>query len=166
MPARGPVNYQSLVIISLALHFSLLIYVFILYYLGYSNHWFLWTPDFRLFPGYVRLFYIFVPLSITMAALALLFPKLASRRTQAQNLGAIVPSSGLFYNFTPLTPEIQSHTIIRMAIAESVAILGFVLGYLNHAPLVAVPFVLAGLVVQFLVGPVFGRMSSRSDSLS
>lgn len=163
MQTRGPIPFLSLAIISLALHFALIIFLFILYFLGFSDGWQSWSTAWRVLPEHQWMLMAFGPLSLSMAGLALFFPKISPLKdAAAPTAGAVTPSSGLFYNFTPLTPAVHTNTIIRMALAESVAIFGFVLGFLNRAPLVAVPFIVFALIVQFTVGPLFGKMAGRS----
>ena len=166
MQVRGFANYLTLVIISLALHFALLIFLIVLYFLGSSDQWVNWSTGWRIFPENRWLLFAFAPLSLSMAALALYFPRVNPGSDQDRGVGTEAnPSGGLFYRFEPLTMAVQGGTIIRMGIAETIAIFGFVLGFLNRAPLVALPFIASSLLVQFAVGPIFGRMLGRSDSL-
>ncbi len=47
----------------------------------------------------------------------------------------------------------MSQPIVRMALAESVAIYGFVAAFLNHSFLLIVPFAVWALILQIFVGP-------------
>ncbi len=139
-----------LLIISVALHSSILLYVFILYFLSSQGGQLDWASGWRNFPEHRILLYVFCVLSGAMAVLAFSLP-------------ALVKSESGF-SFNPLNQRTQQLTIARMALAESIAIFGFVLGFLNRAPLVAVPFAAVALFVQFLVGPIWGKLAKGPAS--
>lgn len=74
----------------------------------------------------------------------------------SQDLAAGYPgssSSKLFYNWNAFTPAMATTTIVRLALAESIGILGFVLGHLNGSVMNMVPFLVVALFLQFLWSP-------------
>ncbi len=106
-------------IVALALHFSILIYVFVIYFLSQNSNPDEWVMAFRILPDQL----MFV---IALAAFSLV-------------------NTGMAIFFKPLIP--------RMALAESIAIFGFLAAFLNHSFLLIVPFALWSLILQIFVGP-------------
>lgn len=131
-------------IIAAALHVSILIYVGIAYFLANANGW---TMDWRVDPDKAVILYALAAAAFMSAALALMAPRIFFKDPQAAQ------ETPLFFDFSQVTPRIQTATILRMALAESVAIYGLVLAFLNQSFLVIVPFAVVGVFLQFLVGP-------------
>jgi len=149
---RKPIPYLPLAIIGFAMHLSILIYAFVLYYLSISSPG--WVFSWRVFPDNRVMLYVFGAMALSCAGFALAAP-LVIKPTVPN--GSVQPAS-LFLNFSPPTTKVQQITIVRMAIAEVAAILGLVLAFLNQSVLLAVPFLVLGLIVQFIVGPIGGKI--------
>ena len=145
---KKPQSLRQLKIVSIAIHFSVLFYVFIVFFLAKSEAWtpVEFTEMLRL--EHELLFYILIGLSGVMFLLSLMAPQFIrvadSSRSQPQ---------GIFLDFTNFTPRIFTVTILRLAFAESIAIFGFVLAFLNQSPWFILPFAIVSLIVQILVGP-------------
>lgn len=131
-------------VIAGALHASILVYVGIAYFLANAGGW---AMDWRIDPDSAVILYALSGASFMDAALALMAPRVFFKDPQATQ------EAPLFYDFSQVTPRIQSATIVRMALAESVAIFGLVLAMLNKSFLMILPFAAVGVILQFLVGP-------------
>lgn len=140
-------------IIALALHVSILFYGGVVIYLAHINHW---VSSWALSSTHETLLLAFVVVSIVTGAVAVFFPRLR-KGSHPPLQGAEVISSPLFFDFTQVTTEIQTLTIVRMALAEAVAIFGMALSFITQSPTWILPFGAASLLLQVLVGP-FGRM--------
>lgn len=114
---------QSMKVIALALHMSILMYGVVLYFLLLQTHAEDWTMGFRILADKQIL-------TVVMVGLALL-------------------ATGVAIFMKPL--------IIRMALAESVAIYGFIAAYLNFSFAIFFPFALWALILQIYVGPWIQR---------
>lgn len=110
-------------IIALALHFSILMYVLVLFILSQNSIADEWIMGFRILPDQK----MFV---IALAVFSLM-------------------NTGVAIFLKPLIP--------RMALAESIAIFGFLAAFLNHSFLLVVPFALWALILQISVGPWFEK---------
>ncbi len=108
-------------VIALALHFSILIYVLVIFILAKNSLANEWVMTFRILPDQKILVFVLV-------AFALI-------------------NTGVSVFVKPLIP--------RMALAESVAIFGFMTAFLNHSFLLVVPFAAWALILQIAVGPWF-----------
>lgn len=139
-------------IIALALHISTLVYGGVIFILAQSNRW---VSSWSLTPGMQILLYILLGSALICGGISILWPRLlkAERPTSP---GAAIEPTPLFYDFSQTTPAIQTATIVRMALAEAVAIFGMVLSLITQSPTWIIPFGAAGLLLQILVGP-FGR---------
>jgi F0F1-type ATP synthase membrane subunit c/vacuolar-type H+-ATPase subunit K len=62
--------------------------------------------------------------------------------------------SSWFYDWSQFKPHMQTSTIVRLALAESVAIFGLVLSFLSHVPMNMVPFLVLSLVLMYLWSPL------------
>ncbi len=148
---------HPLYIIGLALHMSVAIYVGIIFFLssngGWVNHW-AFQADQEVIS------YALVFMAINSACLSVLFPRFLkikiSSPKPAYDLG-VDETSRLFFDFSVIDPPLQTLTIIRMALAESIAIFGFVVAMLNQSAFLIVPFAVLGFLIQVAVGP-FGKL--------
>jgi len=153
-PERS-ISTSQMMIIAAALHLSIFIHIFIIFYLaraaeGWVTGWFLKEG------GHIFLI-IFSMASLVTGSLSLFFPKIVKVGPKAiPTMLHEVEVTPLFFDFSNVTPMIYTQTIVRMALAESFSIFGFVLSILNNATHWILPFAAAGLLLQILVGP-FGR---------
>jgi F0F1-type ATP synthase membrane subunit c/vacuolar-type H+-ATPase subunit K len=141
-------------IIAAALHVSILIYGFVVFLLARSSGG--WTMGWNLRPGNEILFYALAGASAMTGLLSVVLPRLLRSAAPAPSTPHEVGQAPLFFDFSQVTPQLLSLTITRMALAETIAIFGFVLAFLNQAASWILPFAAAGLLLQILVGP-FGR---------
>lgn len=161
---------QPLVIISLALHFSILLYVAIVFFYGdkidwlESTHQFFitgqsWSSDWIIREDKKILFNVLLIVSMATGFLSLLFPRFAPK-PQGETSSPISPSenASLFFDFKKEDKQITNLTVVRMALAEVIAIYGLVLSILNQSRMVIVPFAAVALILQFLVGPIYGKL--------
>lgn len=164
MANEKEIPFLPLAIISFALHVSILLYVGIPAFLASNSPD--WVFGWRVFPEQNTIFWTLVMVAVLDSGLAIAFPLISKKGIAAPEsaVGGPAPQS-LFLNFSPLSMPVQQITIVRMAIAESVAIFGLVLAMLNRSVLVAIPFCLVGLLVQFIVGPIWGKfLMPKSES--
>ena len=140
-PTENPKVIPSRVIriIAFAMHASILIYGYVLFTVSRSGGW---TSSWDMPPERKIVFYVLVGMSAVCGALSLLWPRFAKEP--------------LFFDFSTVTQRIHSLTVLRMALAEAIALYGFVLAYLNQSIPLFYPFAAVGLFLQVLVGP-FGR---------
>ncbi len=151
--------YLPLVIISVAMHVSILIYVFVLYFLSSQRGD--WTMGWRVFPEQQTLFFVLTGLGLAEFCIALMLPKFYLKESGGRPLDPTMSGGpGIFLNFEPLTLRVHQLTILRMAIAEAVAIFGFVLAFMNRSLALAIPYCAVGLILQFLVGPIWGKIAA------
>lgn len=140
---------KTIKIISAALHVSILIYVGVVFYLASQGGWsFSWSIHLE----NQILLYALTGVACVTGTLSIFAPRIF-KDPQAQvsgDSGAVEP---LFFDFSDrITLRIQTITIMRMAFAESVAIFGLVLAMINQSAMVVVPYAVAALLLQILVG--------------
>jgi len=152
--SNKPISYLTLAIIGFAMHLSILVYGFVIVYLGSMNPG--WEFGWRVLPDKRAMFWVLAIMALSCAGLALAIPKIL--KTNAPEAASQAGSESLFFNFSPPTMRVQQVTIIRMAIAEAIAIFGVVLAFLNQSVLLVAPFLALGLLVQFIVGPLGGKI--------
>ena len=141
-------SLSALKIVSLAIHFSVLIYVFIIFILARSQAWDPASWGEMIKPENEILVYVLIALSGIMFFISLMAPQFfRSKNSQASGEG------NLILNFSEFTPHVYTLTILRLALAESIAIFGFVLAFLNQSPWLIVPFALVSMALQVVVGP-------------
>jgi len=148
---------QSLKFVALQLHLSLFIYGGVLFFLAQNNPD--WQMTWQIKESFLLLFFALTLLSLSTASLSILWPLFFGKKEEPlQSLQS--SSSKLFFDFEKKEATIQSQTILRMALAESVAVFGLVLAFLNQTPLLFIPYGIVSLTLQVLVGPfrrnVFG----------
>lgn len=129
---------RSIKIIAAALHATIFVYVGIVFFLGQNQGW---VSSMRPRPGMEPLVAALSMASLITSMLAIYFPRIMKA------------GDSLFFDFETITPQIQTVTIIRMALAESVAIFGIVVSFTNQMTMIIVPFAVVGLFLQILVGP-------------
>ncbi len=143
---------KSLQIISAALHLSILLYGLILFFISQSGE--KWENSAKISSDYAAIAFILLALSFLNASLALLWPKIFKIEPQSDlpTSPSNLTHSDLFFNFDRLTSDMQSSTIIRMALAESIALFGFVLCILHHSLVFYFPFGFLALMLQISLG--------------
>ncbi len=124
--------------ISIALHMSIVIYVVVAFLLSRQAGW---DPGWRIREGNEVLFLALLVPTMLTGILSVVFPRLAGKTGDAV-------------------------TIVRMALAESIAIFGLVLSFINQSRLIIVPFAIVALIVQFLVGPIYEKLRSADDTMA
>lgn len=146
---------QPIKIISAALHASILMYIGVAFFMA-KNSALDWTTAWVIRPENQTLLYVLTGVAVVAGLYSLLLPRFAKDpRSQTAASGAVEP---LFFDFSEsITPRILNLTIVRMALAEAVAIQGLVLSLNNRSAMVIVPYAIAGLVLQILVG-AFGSV--------
>lgn len=154
--SQSPPTYRTLVIISLALHVSLGIYIFIPFFLATQNQWVDWTHGWVLKPEQAMLLWAFVGASAFSAIMVVMIPRLmtVSKKPEDPMVAPRRNQGEVFLDFGNFTPRIFIQTIVRLALAESIAIYGLVLAFVNQAPWWVVPFTVAALSLQVLFGPL------------
>lgn len=151
---------MNLVSVSVGLHVSILVYIFVLFFLGNTGGW---PAGWHVNPENRILLFALSGLSIVIGLLAVGLPFFMKKKL----VDASTPSSSshqesnLILNFQTPDAQTQSITIIRMALAEAIALFGFVLAFLNQSAFVALPYAGAGLLLQIFVGPLFGKFYRR-----
>ena len=146
--------------ISLNLHLSIVIYVVIVFYLERSAGW---PGGWHIDAERQILVLALSGASLMTGSLAVIFPKLMKAKPPESPVvsSPIGQEESLIFSFQTIDARTQSVTIIRMALAESIALFGLVLPFLNQSALLILPFAVASLIIQFLVGPIFGKMCRR-----
>lgn len=158
---RSPPSFQTLAIISIAQHISILILILVTLFLAKQGKGG-WVMGWRVQQTSHVIFLALLATAATMALLGLYYPVIAKAGKQDDMLNdAEVKGYKLFCDFQVVDAKLNSLTIVRMTLCESVAIFGFVLAILNQSFLVIVPFALLALVLQFMVGPIAGRFLHR-----
>lgn len=140
-------------LVAAALHFSILIYVFVVFFMASQGQW---TYGWTLGEGKEFIVMILAFNALIAGALSLFLPRIMKGMAPPPSVPHEVNQAPLFYDFSDVTPKLQSLTITRMALAEAVAIFGLVAAFLNQAAYWVLPFAAVGLLLQILVGP-FGR---------
>ncbi|MBX7148404.1 hypothetical protein K1X76_04910 [bacterium] len=157
-------NIQTLKIISLALHFSLLMITGVCFFMGTQNGW---VMEFIIQPDKSFFFYAMLMAASVSVLLIVTWPFFTLHPPSTMDEAKVYyqereksPFDRMFYDFKNPTQDILAKTIIRMAGCESVALFGFVAAFLNQAPLLMLPFSFVALTLQFIFGPIYGSMRS------
>lgn len=160
---RPPANFFTLLIIEMAMHFSIALFVFVVFVLKQS-----WEANPQEVPadiGVLRL--ALTAVCFTTTALSLIFPLISPAKVKGQNIETVLmPSSEVppFWHklILKIEPEqiqhVQTVAIVRMALGESIAIMGFVIAFLGRDASLIIPYAAWGLVLQVIVGPLFAKM--------
>jgi len=134
---------RNIRIIAFAMHVSILIYGYILFNLSRAGGWLSsWTIE----PEKQIMVYVLAGAAVCSGIVSLVWPRFLKT----------TPPTPLFLDFSDVTPQVQKVTIIRMAVAEAVALYGFVASFLTQSLNWFLVFGAVGLFLQILVGP-FGR---------
>lgn len=151
-------------IINGAMMFSQLIFVFVAFMVSQGSDI---QMQFKLREGTQTIVMIFGMIAGMQSLMVLFAPKFLKRSTNQQvapkqnlspeDLLNSEPASSLFFDFSSFDQYIYTTTIIRLALAESIGILGFVIAVLNKAVPLMLPFTLLSLSLQFVVGPFKSR---------
>jgi len=145
---RKSQSLLTLKITALAIHLSVLIYVFIVFFLAKTQPWENLGWGGMIKPEHEILLYVLMGLAGVMVFLTIMVPQLfASKDPQVSK-----PQSA-FFDFNNFTPKIYTQTILRLAFAESIAIFGFVLAFQNQSPWLIVPFAAVSLILQVAFAP-------------
>jgi len=156
-----PNNTANLLVIEMAMHFSILIYVFVLFSLAHSAG--TWASGWVLKPENQMLLYVFVALSFASSMLVVMAPKfVANKKTAESGLNPGAPAEGIFLDYSQTDGRVNKITIMRMAFAESIAIYGFILAFLNQAAWLVLPFAVLALALQVIFGPAVGKMMGNA----
>jgi hypothetical protein len=135
---------RNIRVIAFAMHVSILIYGYVLFTLSRSGGW---LSSWAIAPDKEIMVYVLAGAATVSAIISLVWPRLLKT----------TPPTPLFLDFSNVTPQIQKVTIVRMAVAEAVALYGFVASYLNQSLNWFFAFAAVGLFLQILVGP-FGQL--------
>jgi len=139
---------RNIRIIAFAMHGSILIYGYVLYTLSRSGGWLSsWTID----PEKTTIIYVLAGAAACSAIIALFWPRLLKT----------TPPTPLFLDFSNVTPQVQKVTIVRMAVAEAVALYGFVASFSTQTMNWFLLFGAVGLFLQILVGPFGAVLKGR-----
>lgn len=158
---RSPPSFQTLAIISIAQHISILVFILVTFFLANQGKGG-WVMGWRVMETSRMIFLVLLAVAATMALLGLYYPAIAKAGKQDDMLNdAEVKGYKLFCDFQVVDAKLQTLTIVRMTLCEFVAISGFVLAVLNSSFLIIVPFAILALVLQFMVGPIAGRFLHR-----
>lgn len=158
----------GLFIINLAMPISILIFVFVIFFMAHEQSW---SMVFTIQPEQQVLFLLLTVLSFVNAGLLVAAPRIFSgilnskENSQDKKLEAATTyqaevnehsaNHSLFLDYRgDITNGIQSMTIFRFALAESIAIFGFVLSFINQSPLVILPYAFVAVTLQFIFGPL------------
>lgn len=155
-----PPTFVNLVIMSLALHLSIAIYVFVAFFLEKSAGW---AEGWHITAEKQILLFALSGASIMTGLLAVIFPRLMKAKAPEPSVASspLGQEENLIFSFQTIDPRTQSLTIIRMALAESIALFGLILAFLNQSAPLILPYAAAALLLQFVVGPIFGKMYRR-----
>lgn len=157
----SPPSFQTLVIISIAQHISILFLILVSFFLANQGKGG-WVMGWRVEQTSRMIFLALLAVAATTAFLGLYYPAIVKAGKQDDMLNdAEVKGYNLFCDFQVVDAKLQTLTIVRMALCESVAIFGFVLAILNQSFLIIVPFASLALILQFMVGPIAGRFLHR-----
>ncbi len=141
---------------AIQLHISMFIYAGILFYFPQNNPE--WEMSWVIKESNYLILFIMVLLSLSAGSLSVLWPLVFKNKSEATFSPAA--SQKLFFDFDNMNSAIQTTTILRMGLAESIAIFGFAFSFLNQTPYFFIPFGIVALILQILVGPfrknVFG----------
>lgn len=143
---------KTLVILSLAMHMSILMIVFVCFLCASQSNW---DMGFNIQPENDLLFKILSGVAVVNATLAMNFPKILRDKNADPTV-----VEGVILDFSQFSPRLMQLTIIRMALSESIVLFGFVQAFINHSFGVILPYALIGLTLQFLLGPIFGLSRS------
>ncbi|EKD42184.1 MAG: hypothetical protein ACD_73C00279G0003 [uncultured bacterium] len=138
-----------LITINIALMVSVLIYVGISYFIGMQNGW---TSSMQIKEGGQMLVFIFPLLSLSLIAVSFIIPNFLKPKDLGVESAEI--KSFIFLNYDEVTPWIQKATIMRLALVESVAVLGLVLSLINQDIAWICPYALVSLCLQYVLGPL------------
>lgn len=149
-------SYFLLAVIGIGLHVSIAIYVGVVFFLSQGAGW---TTQWVIHEDKRLIFNILAGLSTVMALLAFYLPRLLppASRLPGQPTRVGETDRPLIFDFKIVDQRIMTVTIVRMALAESVAIYGLINAFLNQSLSVVFPFAAGGLLVQFVVGPFFRK---------
>jgi hypothetical protein len=134
---------RNIRIIAFAMHVSILIYGGALFILSKSGGW---ISSWVLEPEKQSTVYTLAGAAVFSGIMALFW----------QRLLKTTPSTPFFLDFSNVTPEVLKVTIVRMCVAEAVAIQGFVASLITQSLNWFLVFGAVGLFIQILIGP-FGR---------
>jgi len=140
-------------IITAAMMFSVIIYFGLVNFLGSQNHW---PFSFEMDDSKKTIAMALSLVGLMSLALSFYFPRIFKPQNPTIEAG-LQETVPLFLDFSKAGPQHVTLTIIRLALAESVAIQGLVLSFLLQSTAWIVPFGFLALFTQFLVSP-FGKM--------
>lgn len=161
-------QYRVLSVQALAMHISLLIYAFIVYRLSSGPDW---VREWRVKPELEPLFLALCAVSL-MAAVGTVYIPFIWAKLKPRPVGksllppGLQPSQegSLFLDYRMVTSTTVALTILRLTMAESIAVFGLILAFTNESVQILGPFILASLALQLLFGPFFGHWLSRKTS--
>ncbi len=151
--------FKKLVIVSVALHVSILIYAGVIFFISQTTPD--WVLEWRIIEQQEPLLYALSAMAIGTAFLTFYAPRWFKTENDRHKISTpetsfLQQTKPLVLNFQALNSAAVTMTILRMTMAEAVAIYGFLNAFINQSVLLAVPFFAVGLILQFLVGPIFG----------
>lgn len=167
MQQNSKPSFQTLAIISAAMHFSAVILVFLVFFLSQTEHWEN-NLSLNVEENFGMIYFVLATVAIINAMLCLYWPAIASKIKNPPNAqndiemsSGEVPRKSLFLNYSNVDERITALTIVRLALGESIVILGFVGAFLGQSAFLILPFALAGLALQIVFGPIVGKILSK-----
>ena len=161
-------SFQTIAIVSLAMHFSILLITAITFFLGSTMNWEL---TLKIKPELQIVCFILSTLAIINALLSILIPTLFKRESNFETKSTNnfyqnevcdnTAKKSLFLYYLNLDQKTFSLTIIRFALAESVVLMGFVLSFLNQSTLAIIPFAFIALSLQIVFSPLLAKVIKR-----
>lgn len=154
---------QIISILALAMHVSILIFCGVVFFLASQAPIETpWSSSFVLPEGLEILAPAFIGLAFVQAGLAIYFPVVAAKNDPSATPDLPAnddqPKSKLFFDFDKIDAKMMSLTVVRFALAESIAIFGFVLSFMAHTTVWIMAFAFVALVIQTLVGPFGAKL--------
>ena len=154
---------QVITIIAMAMHVSILIFFGLVYLLASQAPVERpWISSFAVPHGNEIVVMVFTGMAAVLGGLSLFFPVIAakSQKPVISDLPANddKPKTVLFFDFDKIDQNMLTLTIVRFALAESIAIFGLVLSFLSQSTAWVMPFAFVALSIQILVGPFGGKL--------
>lgn len=105
--------------------------------------------------------------ALILAVLVIVLPKLiplqpAPDQTDYQRMLTDAPTTtSAWLDYAHSTPRLHTLTILRLALAESIAVIGWVMALLMANALLYIPFAALALLLQVVFGPIVGFVRSN-----
>lgn len=159
---QRPTSSANLYIICLAFSFAVISLTFVAFFIAPPQNG---NLNWNIKPENEIIYFALTVVALINAMLSIFAPALFAGllRSSSENKQPSyqVPQKSLLLNFDPITPAVYLLTLIRLALAESIAIFGFILSFLNESPFIILPYALIALCIQLIVGPLFSKVVKR-----